>query len=88
VKVEFEDWPDDFLKVNHHIGTTRMSEDPKLGVVDASCRVHGIQNLFIAGSSVFPTEGSASPTLTIVAMALRLAEHIKHLDAKGVSAKS
>jgi choline dehydrogenase-like flavoprotein len=79
VKVDFEDWPDDFLKGNHHIGTTRMSDDPKLGVVDASCRVHDIQNLFIAGSSVFPTAGSAAPTLTIVAMALRLAEHLKQI---------
>ena len=60
----------------HHIGTTRMSTDPKQGVVDADCRVHGLQNLYVAGSSVFPTAGFANPTLTIVALALRLADHL------------
>ena len=53
-----------------------MSDDPHHGVVDASCKVHGISNLFIAGSSVFPTGGYTTPTLTIVALAIRLAEHI------------
>jgi choline dehydrogenase-like flavoprotein len=61
----------------HHIGTTRMHENPRRGVVDAQGRVHGVANLYIAGSSVFPTGGYANPTLTIVAMALRLADHIK-----------
>lgn len=61
----------------HHMGTTRMHNDPKQGVVDANCRVHGTRNLFIAGSSVFPTCGYENPTLTIVAMALRLAEHLR-----------
>jgi choline dehydrogenase-like flavoprotein len=61
----------------HHMGTTRMHVNPKNGVVDANCRVHGISNLFIAGSSVFPTYGYAQPTLTIVALSVRLAEHIK-----------
>jgi choline dehydrogenase-like flavoprotein len=60
----------------HHMGTTRMHEDPHQGVVDATCRVHGVSNLYVAGSSVFPTGGYANPTLTIVALALRLAEHI------------
>jgi choline dehydrogenase-like flavoprotein len=54
-----------------------MHEDPKQGVVDAHCRVHGVANLYIAGSSVFPTSGHANPTLTIVALAVRLADHIK-----------
>lgn len=63
----------------HHVGTTRMSDDPRTGVVDQSCRVHGMHNLFIAGSSVFPTEGFANPTLTIVALGLRLADHLKSL---------
>jgi choline dehydrogenase-like flavoprotein len=63
----------------HHMGTTRMSADPKTGVVDKNCRVHGVDNLFIAGSSVFPTGGIANPTLTIVALTLRLADHIKTL---------
>ncbi|MCK6453097.1 MAG: GMC family oxidoreductase [Alphaproteobacteria bacterium] len=60
----------------HHMGTTRMSDDPKRGVVDRHCRVHGIDNLYVAGSSVFPTSGYANPTLTIVAMAVRLADHL------------
>ena len=61
----------------HHMGTTRMSDDAAHGVVDADCRVHGIDNLYIAGSSVFPTAGSGTPTLMIVAMALRLADHLR-----------
>jgi choline dehydrogenase-like flavoprotein len=61
----------------HHMGTTRMSHRPTDGVVDGNCRVHGISNLFIAGSSVFPTAGTAAPTLTIVALAIRLAEHVR-----------
>lgn len=61
----------------HHIGTTRMHRDPKRGVVDANSRVHGVQNLYIAGSSVFPTAGRANPTFTLVALALRLADHLK-----------
>ena len=64
---------------NHHIGTTRMHADPKQGVVDADCRVHGTENVFIAGSSVFPTSGYPNPTLTIVALALRLADRL-HLE--------
>lgn len=65
----------------HHIGTTRMHADPKRGVVDADCRVHGIDNLFVAGSSVFPTSGASNPTYTIVALALRLGDHLKTLLA-------
>lgn len=61
----------------HHMGTTRMSADPADGVVDANCRVHGTDNLFVASSSVFPTAGYANPTLTIVALALRLAAHLR-----------
>ncbi len=64
----------------HQMGTTRMSEDPKFGVVDADCRVHGMKNLYIAGSSVFPTGGGANPTVTVVALALRLGEHLAGLD--------
>lgn len=62
---------------SHHMGSTRMSEDPKQGVVDANCQVHGIPNLFIAGSSVFPTGSYANPTLTLIATTIRLADHIK-----------
>jgi choline dehydrogenase-like flavoprotein len=60
----------------HHMGTTRMHTDPAQGVVDADCKVHGIDNLFIAGSSVFPTGGYANPTFTVVALAVRLADHL------------
>ncbi|NJK90090.1 MAG: hypothetical protein HC923_12360 [Myxococcales bacterium] len=61
---------------SHHMGTTRMSDDPKRGVVDRDARVHGTPNLYIASSSVFPTGSCLDPTLTIAAMALRLAEHV------------
>src|ERR1039457_3610810 len=64
---------------NHHMGTTRMHEDPHQGVVDADCRVHGISNLFVAGSAVFPSYACDDPTLTIVALALRLSDHVKSL---------
>lgn len=60
----------------HHMGTTRMHTDPRKGVVDAHGRVHASPNLYLAGSSVFPTGGFANPTLTIVALALRLADHL------------
>jgi choline dehydrogenase-like flavoprotein len=60
----------------HHMGTTRMSDDPSRGVVDAQCRVHGYANLYVAGSSVFPTGGWANPTLTIIALAYRLADEL------------
>jgi choline dehydrogenase-like flavoprotein len=53
-----------------------MSDDPATGVVDADCRVHGVAGLYVCGSSVFPTSGYANPTLTIVALALRLADHL------------
>ena len=72
-------WPEDLRGARHHMGTTRMHSHPRHGVVDADCRVHGITNLYIAGSSVFPTSGSANPTLTIVALALRLADHLHGL---------
>jgi choline dehydrogenase-like flavoprotein len=62
---------------HHHLGTTRMSLDPSQGVVDPTSRMHGIANLYVAGGSVFPTSGSANPTLTIVALALRLAAHLQ-----------
>jgi len=70
-------WPSDLVGARHHMGTTRMHPDPKQGVVDANGRVHGTGNLFVAGSSIFPTSGSANPTFTIVALALRLADHLK-----------
>ena len=69
---------------SHPMGGTRMHADPKQGVVDPNCRVHGIANLYVAGSSVFPTGGFSNPTLTLVALALRLAEHLDGaLEPKG-----
>lgn len=70
-------WSDDLLGGHHPMGTTRMSLRPEQGVVDATSRVHGVANLFVAGSSVFPTAGHANPTLTLVALAMRLADHLK-----------
>ena len=66
-----------FTDASHHMGTTRMSDDVRTGVVNRDCRVHGLDNLYMAGSSVFPTGGHANPTLTIVALTLRLAAHLK-----------
>lgn len=60
----------------HHMGTCRMADEPDKGVVDRNCRVHGISNLFVAGSSVFPTGGALQPSLTVAALALRLADHL------------
>jgi choline dehydrogenase-like flavoprotein len=60
----------------HQMGTTRMSRDPSTGVVDEHCRVHGVPNLYVAGSSVFPSYGFANPTFTIIALSLRLADHL------------
>lgn len=74
------DWPKFLGGGWHHMGITRMHEDPKKGVVDKNCKVHSINNLFISSSSVFTTSGVANPTLTIVALSLRLAEHLnKHI---------
>ena len=72
-----EMWPKNIVGCWHHMGTTRMDSDRTKGVVDANCRVHGISNLFVAGSSVFPTVGSDLPTITIVALALRLAGELE-----------
>ena len=64
---------------NHHMGTTRMNADPKQGVVDANSQVHGIANLHIAGTSVFPTYGASNPTMNMLALVLRLADRMKGL---------
>ncbi len=66
----------------HQFGATRMAGDPSRGVVDANCRVHGTENLYIATSSIFPTVGYANPVLTITALAIRLADHLKQLTNK------
>lgn len=66
----------EIIDMGHSAGTTRMASDPGRGVVDADCKVHGIEGLYVAGASAFPTSGHANPTLTIVALAYRLAEHL------------
>jgi len=60
----------------HHIGTARMGADPRTSVVDSNCRVHSVHNLFVAGSAAFPTSSQANPTLTLIALSLRLARHL------------
>ena len=60
----------------HHMGATRMSRSPRDGVVDEQCRVHGVDNLYVAGSSVFPTSGIANPTLTLLALTFRLGDYL------------
>ena len=75
-RFERGDWPRDIIGTWHHMGTTRMHQDPAKGVVDRHCRVHDVDNLYVAGSSVFPTGGATAPTLTIIALALRLADRL------------
>jgi choline dehydrogenase-like flavoprotein len=70
-------WPASLGGGWHHMGTTRMHDDPKQGVVDANCRMHGVGNLSIAGASVYPTGGCANPTLTLVALSLRLSDRLR-----------
>ena len=79
VEIKDEQRPDP--NAHHHAGTTRMHEDARFGVVDPDSRVHGIDNLYVAGGSVFPTAGFANPTLTIVALALRLGEHLRKTES-------
>ena len=67
---------DDEVGGKHHMGTTRMAADPEKGVVDADCRVHGVENLYIGGSSVFATTGHGNPTYTLTQLALRLGDHL------------
>lgn len=75
-------WPID-QDASHHMGTTRMGDDPASSVVDRDLRVHSLANLYCAGASVFPTSGCANPTFTIVALSIRLARHLRaHLTAK------
>jgi choline dehydrogenase-like flavoprotein len=78
---EIEGWPENLESGWHQLGTTRMHLEERHGVVDANARVHGLSNLFVAGGSVFPTGGSAPPTLTIVALAVRLAAHLQRIGA-------
>lgn len=70
-------WPEFTGGGWHHMGTTRMSDDPKKGVVDANCKIHGISNLYVAGSSCFTTAAACNPTLTLTALSIRLSDHLK-----------
>src|SRR5262249_35186094 len=63
----------------HHIGTVRMGTDARTSIVNSDCRVHDGKNLFVAGSATFPTSSPGNPTLTVVALALRLAQHLRGL---------
>jgi choline dehydrogenase-like flavoprotein len=78
VPERFEHWPPRIISYgSHHMGTTRMSTNPRTGVVDTDLRLHQAGNIFVAGSSVFPTGSHVPPTLTIVALALRLSDHLR-----------
>jgi choline dehydrogenase-like flavoprotein len=74
-------WPEFTGGGWHHMGTTRMGDDPKTSVVDANCKVHGIANLFMAGASCYVTAAAPNPTLTLVALTLRLSDHLKKVAA-------
>jgi len=83
-RLEVDDWIEsgegysqDLVGGHHHMGTTRMSEDPTTGVVNKDCRAHAVDNLWIAGSSVFPTASYVNPTPTALALALRVADRLK-----------
>ena len=76
-EIEWVVGPDETGPAYHHMGTTRMSADPAAGVVDPDCRTHDLDNCWIASSSVFPTGGAMNPTLTIAALALRVADHVE-----------
>jgi choline dehydrogenase-like flavoprotein len=84
--IEGGSWPASLEKEGtwHHMGTTRMHDSAKQGVVDKDGKVHGMNNLFIAGSSVFPTAGANFPTITIAALTFRLAEHLHQVIQKPV----
>lgn len=70
------DWDRNLVGTWHHMGTTRMHDSATHGVVDRNCKMHSINNCYVAGSSVFPTGGSNFPTMTLAALALRLADHL------------
>lgn len=70
-------WSDALSGAYDHMGTTRMHNDPRQGVVDVNCKVHGVANLYVAGSSCFPTAGIANATLPLIALTLRLSDHLR-----------
>jgi choline dehydrogenase-like flavoprotein len=74
-----EEWLSVLNWANHHMGTLRMSVDEKSGVVDSNAKVFGVENLYVAGSAIFPNYGASNPTMNLVALTLRLADHLKGL---------
>ncbi|MEM8613706.1 MAG: GMC family oxidoreductase [Cyanobacteria bacterium P01_H01_bin.105] len=76
-----EQWTENIWDTYHHMGTTRMADNSKTGVVDRNCQVHGVEGLYVVSSSVFPTSGSSNPTLTILALAMRLVDRLKRSQA-------
>jgi choline dehydrogenase-like flavoprotein len=84
--IEGGKWPAGLEGTWHHMGTTRMHDSPRHGVVDRDCKVHGMTNLYVAGSSVFPTAGANFPTITLAALAFRLSEHLaRELRSSGAN---
>jgi choline dehydrogenase-like flavoprotein len=71
------EWMNHITDQYHHMGTTRMHDSPRQGVVDRNCQVHGVSNLFIGSSAVFPTSGHSNPTLTIISLCIRLADRLR-----------
>ena len=69
-------WPDDMVGGHHHMGTTRMADSATTGIVDRDCRTHAVDNLYVAGSSVFASSSYVNPTPTLLALAVRLADHL------------
>ena len=74
---EAVDWSDRVTDQFHHMGTARMHDSPRLGVTNPDCGVHGVANLFVGGSAVFPTGGHSNPTLTLIALCMRLSDKLK-----------
>ncbi len=72
-----DEWPANMTSGKHHCGTTRMSDSPKTGVIDRNCKAFDIDNLYLTGSSVFPVISHTNPTMNLVALSLRLADHLK-----------
>lgn len=75
-RLDWRDIAEDEVAGKHHMGTTRMADDPRRGVVDRDCRVHGLASLYVGGPGVFPIGGRANPTYTVVQLALRLGDHL------------
>lgn len=72
-----QDWMDHVNDQFHHMGTARMHDSPRSGVVDRECRMHAVSNLYLGSSAVFPTSGHSNPTLTIIALCIRLSDLLK-----------